>query len=148
MSPKRSADTSTDFSAGGVVVRGDDIAVVVPVKRSAGGRPVLALPKGHPKEGETPEAAAAREVREETGLEAEPVEKLGDVHYSFDRAGRQRKKRVSFYLFEYRSGDVRDHDHEIEDARWIPGKEAVRKLTYPGEREMVARALSRSARDR
>jgi 8-oxo-dGTP pyrophosphatase MutT (NUDIX family) len=148
MSPKRSADTSTDFSAGGVVVRGDDIAVVVPVKRSATGQPVLALPKGHPKEGETPEAAAAREVREETGLEAEPVEKLGDVHYSFDRAGRRRNKRVSFYLFEYRSGDVRDHDHEIEDARWIPGEEAVRKLTYPGEREMVARALSRSARDR
>jgi 8-oxo-dGTP pyrophosphatase MutT (NUDIX family) len=148
MSPKRSADTSTDFSAGGVVVRGDQVAVVVPVKRSATGQPVLALPKGHPKDQETPEAAAAREVREETGLEADLVEKLGDIHYSFDRAGRQRNKRVSFYLFEYRSGDLRDHDHEIEDARWIPGEQAVRTLTYPGEREMVARALSRSARDR
>jgi 8-oxo-dGTP pyrophosphatase MutT (NUDIX family) len=148
MSPKRSTDTSTEFSAGGVVVRGDQIAAIVPVKRSATGQRVLALPKGHPKDGETPEAAAAREVREETGLEAELVEKLGDVHYSYDLAGRRRDKRVSFYLFEYRSGDLRDHDHEIEDARWIQGEQAVRALTYTGERQMVARALSRAAPDR
>jgi 8-oxo-dGTP pyrophosphatase MutT (NUDIX family) len=148
MSQKRSSDTSTDFSAGGVVVSGDLVAVVVPVKRSATGDPVLGLPKGHPKDGETPEAAARREVREETGLEAELVEKLGEVSYSFERAGRRRDKRVAFFLFEYRSGDLRDHDHEIEDARWIRGEQAVRTLTYSGEREMVARALSRSARDR
>jgi 8-oxo-dGTP pyrophosphatase MutT (NUDIX family) len=148
MSPKRSSDTSTDFSAGGVVVRGDQVAVVVPVKRSPTGDRVLGLPKGHPKDGESPEAAAHREVREETGLQAELVEKLGDVSYSFEREGRRRDKRVAFYLFEYGSGDLRDHDHEIEEASWIPGERAVRTLTYPGEREMVARALSRSARDR
>ncbi|HEY2436616.1 MAG TPA: NUDIX hydrolase [Solirubrobacteraceae bacterium] len=148
MSPKRSADTSTDFSAGGVVLRGGLLAVVVPVKRSFSGQRVLGLPKGHPKEGESPEAAATREVREETGLNAKLVEKLGDVYYSFVRAGRRRDKRVTFYLFEYESGDLRDHDHEIEDARWIPADEAVRTLTYSGEREMVERALSRSMRDR
>jgi 8-oxo-dGTP pyrophosphatase MutT (NUDIX family) len=148
MSPKRSADTSTDFSAGGVVLRGDLLAVIVPVKRSATGRRVLGLPKGHPKPGESAEAAATREVREETGVDAELVEKLGDVRYSLDRAGQPRNKRVSFYLFEYRSGDLRDHDHEIEEARWIPAEDGVRTLTYPGEREMVARALSRSAADR
>jgi 8-oxo-dGTP pyrophosphatase MutT (NUDIX family) len=131
-----------------VVVRGDQVAVVVPVKRSPAGDRVLGLPKGHPKIGETPEAAARREVREETGLEADLVEKLGEVSYSFQRGGRRRDKRVAFYLFEYRSGELRDHDHEIEDARWIRGEQAVRTLTYPGEREMVARALSRSAPDR
>jgi 8-oxo-dGTP pyrophosphatase MutT (NUDIX family) len=148
MSPTRSSDTSTDFSAGGVVLREDQVAVVVPVKRSASGCRVLGLPKGHPKHGESAEAAAAREVREETGLNGDLVEKLGDVRYSFDRAGRRHNKRVTFYLFEYRSGDLRDHDHEIEDAQWIPAEHAVRMLTYSGEREMVARALSRSARER
>jgi 8-oxo-dGTP pyrophosphatase MutT (NUDIX family) len=118
------------------------------VKRSASGERVLALPKGHPKGAESPEAAASREVREETGLEVDLVEKLGDISYTFDRAGRRRDKRVTFYLFKYRSGDLRDHDHEIEDARWIPAEQAVRTLTYTGEREMVARALSRSAPDR
>ena len=85
---------------------------------------------------------------EETGLEVELGEKLGEVSYSFQRRGHQRDKRVAFYLFEYRSGDLRDHDHEIEDAQWIAGPQAVRTLTYAGEREMVARALSRSAADR
>jgi NADH pyrophosphatase NudC (nudix superfamily) len=55
---------------------------------------------------------------------------------------------VAFYLFEYLSGDVADHDHEIEEARWMPLEEAAQALTYEGEREMVARALSRIASDR
>ena len=51
MTPKRSIDTSTDFSAGGVVVRGEEVAVIVPVKRSPTGERVVGLPKGHPKDG-------------------------------------------------------------------------------------------------
>jgi 8-oxo-dGTP pyrophosphatase MutT (NUDIX family) len=138
----------TEFSAGGVVVRGDEVAVIVPVKRDANGNPVLGLPKGHPDGDETPEEAATREVQEETGLVAELIDKLGDVGYSYERKGRRRSKRVAFYLFEYRSGDLADHDDEIEDARWMPLQEAARSLTYAGEREMVTRALSRLAADR
>jgi NADH pyrophosphatase NudC (nudix superfamily) len=55
---------------------------------------------------------------------------------------------VAFYLFEYRSGDLADHDHEIEDARWMPLAEAATALSYDGEREMVRRALSRNSRER
>jgi 8-oxo-dGTP pyrophosphatase MutT (NUDIX family) len=137
-----------EFSAGGVVVRGDQVAVIVPVKRDAAGNKVLGLPKGHADGDETPQAAAAREVREETGVEAELIDELGDVRYSYLRNGRRVEKVVRFYLFEYRSGDVADHDHEIEDARWMPLEEAVRALSYTGEREMVVRALSRMAADR
>lgn len=130
------------------MVRGDQVAVIVPVKRDAAGNKVLGLPKGHADGDETPQAAAAREVREETGVEAELIDELGDVRYSYLRNGRRVEKVVRFYLFEYRSGDVADHDHEIEDARWMPLEEAARALSYTGEREMVVRALSRMAADR
>jgi 8-oxo-dGTP pyrophosphatase MutT (NUDIX family) len=124
------------------------VIVIVPVKRDAHGNRVLGLPKGHPDGDESPEAAAVREVREETGVEAELIDKLGEVRYAYERKGRRINKRVAFYLFEYRSGDLADHDHEIEEARWIPLEQAARALSYNGEREMVSRALSRYAQDR
>jgi 8-oxo-dGTP pyrophosphatase MutT (NUDIX family) len=130
-----------------VVVRGNEVIVVVPVKRNANGERVLGLPKGHPNVDETPEQAAAREVSEETGVTAELIDKLGEIEYTYERKRGRVSKRVAFYLFEYRSGDVADHDHEIEDARWMPLQDAVQTLTYEGEREMVSRALSRCAPD-
>ena len=142
------AEGEIELSAGGAVVRGGDVIVVVPVKRDAQRRRVLVLPKGHLDPGETDEAAAVREVAEETGVDAELIDKLGDVEYSYERRGRRRNKRVAFYLFEYRSGRLEDHDHEIEEARWMPLNEAVRDLTYKGEREIVRRALSRLSPDR
>jgi len=131
-----------------VVVRGGEVVVIVPVKRGAGGNRVLGLPKGHPDGDETPEQAATREVAEETGVTAELIDLLGETNYSYERKGRRVAKRVAFFLFEYRSGDLADHDHEIEDARWMPLTEAARSLTYAGEREMISRALSRLASDR
>jgi 8-oxo-dGTP pyrophosphatase MutT (NUDIX family) len=109
---------------------------------------VLALPKGHPDGGESMVDAARREVREEAGVDGELVEKLGDVRYWYQRRGRRIFKVVSFYLFSYVGGDVADHDHEIEEARWMPLVEAARELSFPGEREMVERALSSRSGDR
>jgi 8-oxo-dGTP pyrophosphatase MutT (NUDIX family) len=123
------------------------VIVIVPARRSAGGEKVLALPKGHPDGDESPLEAATREVREETGVDAEPIEKLGEISYTYDRRGRPVDKRVAFYLFKYRSGELA-HDHEIERVEWMPIEEAARSLTYEGEREMVERALSRYVRDR
>jgi 8-oxo-dGTP pyrophosphatase MutT (NUDIX family) len=136
-----------DFSAGGVVVRDGQVAVIVPVKRGAGGIQVLGLPKGHPDGDETAEQAATREVREETGLTAELIEPLGESHYYYERHGRRVPKTVAFFLFEYRSGSLEDHDHEIEQARWMPLAQAVTELTYAREREIVSCAISRLTRD-
>ena len=129
-------------------MRGDDVIVIVPVKRGSHGNRVLGLPKGHPDGDETAEQAATREVAEETGVRAELIAPLGETKYTYERKGRRVAKRVAFFLFEYRSGDLADHDHEIEDARWMSLKEAARSLTYAGEREMITRALSRLASDR
>jgi 8-oxo-dGTP diphosphatase len=135
-------------SAGGVVVNDRQVAVIVPVKRAADGRRVLGLPKGHADGDETPEQAARREVAEETGVDAELVDELGVVRYRYERRGRTIDKAVRFYLFRYLSGDLADHDHEIEDARWMALEQAAKELTYSGEREMVRRAISRVPLDR
>jgi 8-oxo-dGTP pyrophosphatase MutT (NUDIX family) len=130
-----------EFSAGGVVVRrmrGRPFVAVVRVRDD-----VFALPKGHPDAGESVADAAWREVREETGLEAELVEKLDDIRYWYVRGGERVMKIVSFFLFRYRSGSVADHDHEVEEALWIPLDEAPDRLAYKGEREMATIALSR-----
>ncbi len=87
MTSRRSSATSTEVSAGGVVVRGDEVVVIVPTRRAASGAKVLALPKGHVDPGETPIEAATREVREEAGVEADLVEELGQVRYWYQRSG-------------------------------------------------------------
>jgi 8-oxo-dGTP pyrophosphatase MutT (NUDIX family) len=135
---------ASEFSAGGVVFNAvREVVVIVPTRRAADGSRVLALPKGHPDGAESPAEAALREVREEAGVEAELVESLGQVRYWYQRGGRRIAKAVEFFLLRYLSGDLADHDHEVEDARWIPAEEAAETLTYDGEREMVRRALSR-----
>jgi 8-oxo-dGTP pyrophosphatase MutT (NUDIX family) len=144
--PRRGA--VEEVSAGGVVVRGDDVLVVVPTRRAANGSRVVALPKGHLDGDETEQQAALREVREEGGVDADLVEPLGDVRYHYRRDGRLISKRVHFFLFAFRSGSPANHDHEIEDARWVPLEQAVMELTYPGERDMVRRVLSKTRSDR
>jgi 8-oxo-dGTP pyrophosphatase MutT (NUDIX family) len=135
--------TSTEFSAGGVVVRDAECVVIVPTRRAADGSKVLALPKGHPEQGESAADAALREVREEAGVDARLVEQLGDVRYWYMRDGRRIAKVVSFFLLEYLGGEVTDHDREVEHARWLALERAARELTYKGERDMASRALLR-----
>ena len=137
-----------ELSAGGVVVHKRKVLVIVPTRRAADGSQVLGLPKGHLDEGETIVQAATREVREETGVTAEPVRELGEVRYWYVRDRRRVAKSVHFFLFRYVSGDPADHDDEVLEARWMGLAEAQKALSYPGERDMVARALAIDQQDR
>jgi 8-oxo-dGTP pyrophosphatase MutT (NUDIX family) len=137
-----------EFSAGGVVVRGEEIVAIVPTRRAADGSRVLALPKGHVDPGETPVQAAQREVREETGVLAEPVRELGETRYWYRRHGRTIGKEVQFFLFEARGGDIADHDDEVEEVRWISLGAAERELSHAAEREMVELARAYLHKDR
>jgi 8-oxo-dGTP pyrophosphatase MutT (NUDIX family) len=137
-----------EFSAGGVVVRGEEVVTIVPTRRAADGSRVLALPKGHVDPGESPIEAAAREVREETGIVAEPVCELGESRYWYRRDGRTIGKTVSFFLFNHVEGDTADHDDEVEEVRWMDLREAETALSHTAEREMIALALAHLAKDR
>jgi 8-oxo-dGTP pyrophosphatase MutT (NUDIX family) len=137
-----------EFSAGGVVVRGEEVVVIVPTRRAADGSRVLTLPKGHPDPGESPVEAAAREVREETGVVAEPVRELGESRYWYRREGRTIGKVVAFFLFTYVEGDIEDHDDEVEEARWMSLEGARAALSYEAEREMVTLAQTYLGKDR
>jgi len=145
-----------EFSAGGVVVRqlkGQwNVAVIQPHGKGPGEvkgkrEGVFALPKGLVDPGEKPDQAAIREVAEETGIKARLVCKLGDVKYVYTRTfadGQRVFKVVSFYLLEYQSGKIGDipieMQEEVSRALWLPLDEAVKRLTYKGERQMAAKA--------
>lgn len=145
-----------EFSAGGVVARRMRdrwwIAVIEPQssaeKRARQARPVMALPKGLVDRGERPEQTAVREVREETGVEADLVAKLDDIRYTYVRSWGNRQKVfkvVSFYLLLYRAGRIGDLTpemrREVRSCQWIPLEDAPQKLSYKGEREVAQKAL-------
>ena len=149
-----------EISAGGVVVHrvgeGWNLTVIEPQSEAVSGRPggkasqkiVLALPKGLVDPGEKPEETALREVREETGVVATMVTKLGDIKYVYVRSwgdGQRVFKIVSFYLMRYRSGRINDIAPEmrieVARARWVRLEDAGKLLAYGGEKQMARRAL-------
>lgn len=140
---KPKAATVEQISAGGAAFRhygSDDEVAIVAVNPN--GR--WQLPKGIVDDGETPETAALREVREEAGIEAEIVEKIETVEYWYFgmKSGERVRfhKFVHFYLMKYVSGDVADHDHEVSESRWVKVDEAIKMLAFKSEKETVEKA--------
>lgn len=135
--------TKLQISAGGVAFRnrGETIEVAL---ISVGDDNRWQLPKGIVDKGESTEEAAVREVREEAGVDTTVVDRIDKVEYwyfSKENGSRVRfHKYVYFYLLSYKSGDVADHDDEVNEARWIEIGEAARRLAFDTEKKIVERA--------
>jgi len=128
-------------SSGGVIYRihngSFDVALVL-VK----GKKTWCLPKGLINKDEDEPTAALREVREETGLNGDVLKKIGQVSYWFDLKDEAAKvnKTVHFYLIKFLNGNTEDHDDEVDEARWFPIDEAVRKLSFKSEKGIMEKA--------
>lgn len=135
--------TERHISSGGVVYRktGDKIEVAL---ISVKGGKVWGLPKGTAEKGENLARTAHREVREETGVDGRIIDKIGHIEYfySIKDSGAPRRifKIVYFFLMEYISGDVADHDHEVDECRWVPIDEAISLMRFKDEKEIIAKA--------
>ena len=99
-----------------------------------------ALPKGTPEPGETLEQVAAREVKEETGLEVRLIAYIGSISYSFIHDKVRYQKQVRHFLFEAIGGDTALHDAEYDRVEWFSFPEALRRLTYQNEVNILSQA--------
>ncbi|GBD97662.1 putative mutator protein MutT4 [bacterium BMS3Abin06] len=128
------------ISSGGVIFRisENNIEVVLVAVRGRS----WCIPKGIIEKGEDPPAAALREVREETGLAGEILDKIGWISYWFFLKEEMVRihKTVHFYLLKYIDGKTDDHDDEVDEAKWFTIDEAIKKLSYKSEREIMQKA--------
>lgn len=129
-----------EHSAGGVIVKreGDELLVLL-IKPA--NRDYWQLPKGGIDPGESIEGAAVREVTEETGVEASILTDLEPITFFYQRHGQKYMKTVDFFLMDYQSGSLENHDHEVDEARWFHPEEASATLTFESERNVVKAAL-------
>lgn len=129
------------FSAGGVVYKFEegDLKILLIVTKNG---KVWSLPKGIVEKDESSEEAAIREIKEETGVDGEIIDELGEVSYWFIHKNEKYFKRVKYFLVKYTGGDI-NPDEEVDTAQWLSPKESLEKLTYKSDREILKKALEK-----
>lgn len=140
--------TRREVSAGGVLVReaGGRPEVLLASRRTRSGDLVWGLPKGLVEPGESPEDAAVREVREETGYQGAVRMPLGEISYWYVWGGVRVHKTVHFFLMDHTGGDASLRDREMEDVAWYPLEEATEIAGFPSEKDVLRRAVEALSR--
>jgi 8-oxo-dGTP pyrophosphatase MutT (NUDIX family) len=100
---------------------------------------VWSLPKGHIEAGETPEAAAIREIREETGISGSIVAPLGVIDFWFMAENRRVHKTVHHFLLQAVGGELSSDDAEVDSVEWVPLADMSTRLAYADERRLMDR---------
>lgn len=131
------------LGAGGVVYRYSEAGLleILLIKKQGG---FWTLPKGRIKPGEDERTAVAREVAEETSITGEVGLLVRQVFYTIQKAGRRRRKTVTYYLLHAEAGRPRPQAKEhIVRVRWFPVSAALRRIRRKRIRNVVraARAL-------
>ncbi len=132
----------SEISAGGFVV---DLATDPPRGALIGRRDrsealLWSLPNGHLNPGETVEAAAVREVAEETGITGRVCADLGTIDYWFVAERRRVHKTVHHFLLVAEGGRLSDADPEVNEVAWVPVADLENILAYSGDRSVAAKA--------
>lgn len=126
-----------EFSAGGIVFNSKGQVLVTQHSQNHH----WSFPKGLVDPGQTTEEAALREVKEEGGVEAEIVEKIGYNKYIYTMAGEKIFKVVTYFLMKYISGDPKDHDWEVSEAGWYEPAAALKRLDFSQDKDLLKKAL-------
>jgi 8-oxo-dGTP pyrophosphatase MutT (NUDIX family) len=126
--------------SGAIVVRldsGGRQVLLVTAKRNPGN---WIFPKGHIEKGETPEAAAIRETKEEAGVVGKLIGPAGVLEYGFMGA----KARVEYFLVQF-IGEA----GPPEDGRsrsWCGFEDALERLNYKNTRKLLRKAWKQISR--
>lgn len=132
-----------EYSAGGVVYKFDNELMILVCQHSY--HHGWVFPKGligdrEEIANEGKEETAIREVKEETGVDAEIEKPLSPVSYfyTWDEGDKkeQIRKTVYYFLMKETGGDISVHDDEMENVEWIRAEEVEKRLTYPSDKKI------------
>lgn len=134
-----------EFSSGGIVFKNDQDGVkVLVVKNSKMNNPKVSywgFPKGHTEQGEDSRQTALREVKEETGIEAKIISKIGESKYVFTRNGKKTFKIVLIFMMEYTQGEIVHQAEEVSEVKWVSPEEAMGILSFKNDKALLQKGL-------
>jgi 8-oxo-dGTP pyrophosphatase MutT (NUDIX family) len=131
-----------EFSAGGIVFKKEDDKIWVLLCQHSQHHGWV-FPKGligDKVENESKEETAIREVKEETGAVGKIIDSLSPTSYWYIWNKEKIKKTVYFFLMEYISGDITEHDTEMENVEWLPIDKVEERLSYESDKEVFRQA--------